>query len=46
MISCENCSQSAIEYCVYHYQETFDYLTKRLSGRANQLRNSLKRNLK
>jgi len=42
---CKTC-KSAIEFCIYQYIELYDTLTRKLSSRANQLRNSLKRDLK
>ena len=44
-VVCNSC-KSAIEYCVIMYNNTTDSVSKKLNSRANQLRNSLKRNLK
>lgn len=45
MTLCKTCN-SAVEYCIYHMIETFEYLTERMSGRANQFNNKLKRTMK
>jgi len=45
MSVCPTC-KSAIDYCHLQYLELNDELTKKLSSRAKQLRNSLKRELK
>ena len=42
---CKTCN-SAVEYCIYRMIETFEYLTERMNGRANQFNNKLKRTMK